>query len=115
MRDDIVQGGWVDPCAHAQRHGFGGGRNMHAGHQLLDDLDFGTRTVLFSPSIDLSCHGIQTRLPLVVGLRWPRAPHAYLVLSRAGRHTLYRDYSPQYLTLCQPLDQVKHQNSTTTV
>jgi uncharacterized protein (DUF934 family) len=41
--DDLVQRGRVHAFAQAQRHRFGGHGNVHAGQQLVDDLDLAAR------------------------------------------------------------------------
>jgi hypothetical protein len=52
----------IHAFAQAQGHGLGGGGDVHAGQQLVDDLDLAARARLVAQAVDLAGHASSTRL-----------------------------------------------------
>jgi hypothetical protein len=59
VRDHLVQRVGVHALAQAQRHRFGGGGDVHAGQQLVDDLDLAAVAGLVAQPVDLGGHGVE--------------------------------------------------------
>ena len=53
VRDDLVQRRGVDAFAQAQRHRLGGGGDVHAGQQLVDDLHLAAGAGAVAEPVDL--------------------------------------------------------------
>ncbi|KAG1391958.1 hypothetical protein G6F59_014746 [Rhizopus arrhizus] len=85
VRDDLVQGVRVHAFAQAQRHRLGGGRDVHASQQLVDDLDLAARTGAVAQALDLAGHRFQHRAAGRVGGGATGGHHRHLAGSGLGR------------------------------
>ncbi|OMP13261.1 hypothetical protein COLO4_01989 [Corchorus olitorius] len=89
--DEDVDGGQRRVVArqhvgHAtQGHGFGGGGDVHAGQQLVDDLDLAARARLVAQAIDLAGHGVEHMARRRICLGRGRGHHRHLARGSLGR------------------------------
>ena len=68
VRDHLVQRGGVDAFAQAERHRLGGGGDVHAGEQLVDDLHLAAVAGAVAEPVDLARPSRRGRAGLGIGL-----------------------------------------------
>ena len=84
VRDDVVQRGGVDAFAQAERHRLGGGGDVHAGQQLVDDLHLAAVAGAVAEAVDLGRHRVEAGLGLRPGRVAGRAHHRHLARRGLG-------------------------------
>ena len=116
LRDHLVERLRVDALAHAERHRLGGGGDVHAGEQLVDDLDLGAGAGAVAEPVDLARPSRPAR-PRT--WRRPRgAPEAIIVISparRLGGAAGHRRVDIQQPALGQPRARARSAQSGSTV
>ena len=84
VRDDLVQRGRVHAFAQPQRHGLGGGRDVHASQELVDDLHLAAGARAIAQAVDLGGHGVERRAAAGVGLGAAGGHHRHLAAGGLG-------------------------------
>ena len=84
MGDHIKKGRSIHPFTQTQGHGLGRCRDMHAGKQLVDDLDLAARAGLVAQAVDIAGHGIEQGTDSRVGLGRGSGHHGHLATSSLG-------------------------------
>ena len=78
VRDDVVQVLGIDTFADAERHCFRRRRDVHAGKQLVDDLDLAAVARAVAQLVDLRRHVGEQAARFRVGLGPAGAHHRHL-------------------------------------
>ena len=84
VRDDLVERRRVDAFAQAERHRLGGGGDVHAGEELVDDLHLAAVAGAVAEPVDLGGHRVQERLGHRPRRVAGRAHHRHLARRRLG-------------------------------
>ena len=82
--DDLVQRLGRHAFAQAQRHRLGGGGDVHAGQQLVDDLHLAAGAGAVAQPVDLAGHRVEQRAGLGIGLGPGRGHHRHLAAGGLG-------------------------------
>ncbi len=82
--DDLVQRRRIDTFAQTQGHGLGGSGDVHAGEQLVDDLDLAAGAGAIAELVDLASHGIEHGLGLGVGFGGAGGHHRHFTIGGLG-------------------------------